>query len=295
MGPRALCAWGLALALAALAVPARAAAPAHVTAELRLSADGARPGGTLLVGVLFKMQPGWHVYWKHPGDAGLATSIDLALPEGFKVGPILWPTPERFTQPGGVAGFGYAKEVLLTIPVEVPATFEPGTPVAIRAAVAWLACKDACVPGAAVLEATLPVETDPDPANADLFETWARRVPVDASVPEAPASAEVTGGLGAGGEAGRITVLVRWRVVPADVAFFPAPPPELVVENVEVRTEGRATRIGLTVRVLRGRELRKPLLECVVGYRAAEDERRGVRVVIPLPALLAADEGKASD
>ena len=37
-----------------------------------------RPGETVMAGVLLKMPPGWHTYWKNPGDSGAPTKIGMA-------------------------------------------------------------------------------------------------------------------------------------------------------------------------------------------------------------------------
>src|SRR5256886_387325 len=55
-------------------------------AQLILSAEAARPGETVMAGVLLKMPAGWHTYWKNSGDSGAPTKIDWQLPEGIKIG-----------------------------------------------------------------------------------------------------------------------------------------------------------------------------------------------------------------
>ena len=52
-----------------------ATAAHHTQVKLILSADTAKPGDTIFAGVDLKMEPGWHTYWKNPGDAGMATEI----------------------------------------------------------------------------------------------------------------------------------------------------------------------------------------------------------------------------
>src|SRR5439155_14515958 len=66
-------------------------------ARLILSAAAARAGETVTAGVLLKMPPGWHTYWKNSGDSGAPTKIDWQLPDGIKAGEIQWPVPEKLT------------------------------------------------------------------------------------------------------------------------------------------------------------------------------------------------------
>ena len=65
------------------------------TVRARLLSEVAEIGAgeTFLVGVLIEMDSGWHTYWENGGDAGLPTTIEWTLPEGWSAGPILWPTP----------------------------------------------------------------------------------------------------------------------------------------------------------------------------------------------------------
>src|SRR5689334_14614311 len=46
-------------------------------------------------GLYFKLESGWHVYWKNPGDAGEPPRIKWTLPEGITAGAIQYPIPKR--------------------------------------------------------------------------------------------------------------------------------------------------------------------------------------------------------
>ena len=62
------------------------------------------------------MDPGWHTYWKNPGDAGIATQIKWQLPPGITAGEIQWPLPEKLP-PAEVTTYGYEDEVMLLVPL----------------------------------------------------------------------------------------------------------------------------------------------------------------------------------
>src|SRR4051812_42441866 len=64
-----------------------------VKAELLFDADSIVPGKPFAAGVLLRMQPHWHTYWKYSGDAGLPTEVKWSLPPDWKVGEIQWPIP----------------------------------------------------------------------------------------------------------------------------------------------------------------------------------------------------------
>ena len=108
---------------------------------------GRGAGAPFKVGVLFRIAPEWHIYWKYPGDAGLATEVKFELPKGFVAGELRWPLPQSFLQPGDVTGYGYSDEVMLTAEVTPPKDLPVGEEFAIRAKASWLSCRDICRPG----------------------------------------------------------------------------------------------------------------------------------------------------
>ncbi len=97
------------------------------------------------VGVHFTIEPGWHIYWINPGDAGLTIDINWQLPDGYQVQELLHPVPVKFVE-SGVVGFGYSREVMLLATVVPPKTVTENTP-KITANINWLVCKETCLPG----------------------------------------------------------------------------------------------------------------------------------------------------
>jgi DsbC/DsbD-like thiol-disulfide interchange protein/cytochrome c biogenesis protein CcdA len=174
----------LALLLALAAAPARAG---MVDASLVSARAAASPGETVDAGLLLRMRDGWHVYWKNPGDAGLAPKLAWTLPAGWSAGPLSWPAPTRLIA-GPLTSFGYEGEVLLPLRLTVPADAKPGTRARLTAQADWLECREACVPGRARLALNVPVSAraDIDPAGADAIEKARAQVPA----PDAAAAAD---------------------------------------------------------------------------------------------------------
>ncbi len=126
----------------------------HAEAELVAARDAAEPGQRLLVALRLKAAPGWHTYWRNPGDSGQPTSIEWKLPAGFSAGPIRWPVPQRLPI-GPLANYGYAGEVLLASEIRVPAGAAGGVRLAARAR--WLVCNpERCIPESGELSLELP-------------------------------------------------------------------------------------------------------------------------------------------
>jgi thiol:disulfide interchange protein/DsbC/DsbD-like thiol-disulfide interchange protein len=150
----------LACGLPLLADSASASAP-HVQVQLVTPDDVLYPAGNNIVGLYFKLEPGWHVYWKNPGDAGEPPHIRWTLPEGVTAGPMQFPAPRRLPL-GPLMDFGYENEVLFPLQLQVAPTVKDGKAV-LDANVDWLVCQDRCIPGKAELKTTLQLSSTKPP------------------------------------------------------------------------------------------------------------------------------------
>jgi thiol:disulfide interchange protein len=165
------------LFLLATVLTVTAAHAAHTQVQLLLSDETAKPGDTIWAGVDLKMDPGWHTYWKNPGEAGEATDIKWQLPPGVTAGQIHWPLPEKLP-PADVTTYGYENEVVLLVPLTLASNL-PAGPLNLAAKVSWLECKESCIPANTTIEARLNIgdETKPS-ADAAMIEAWNNKVPV---------------------------------------------------------------------------------------------------------------------
>ena len=143
----------LALHRAGLAAPVKTG---HVSAELVAETASAAPGAVVHVALHQVIQPGWHTYWRNPGDAGQATTLAWTLPPGWRAGPIVWPAPGRFLA-GSLMNYVYTGEVYLPVPITVAASAHPGGTATLKAVADWLVCRDVCVPETATLSLELPI------------------------------------------------------------------------------------------------------------------------------------------
>ena len=105
------------------------------------------------------MEPGWHTYYKDPGDSGMPTEISWELPVGFTASEIEWPKPTRFENTG-IVSYGYKNNLYLTTTLQAPEKFDIKKPILIKATINWLACNEICIPGEANLELNLTTGND---------------------------------------------------------------------------------------------------------------------------------------
>lgn len=149
------------------------------TAKLVADTGYLQPGRIFRLGVLIKLAPGWHTYWKQPGDAGAAPRVTWKLPEGFTAGELLWPYPRRFGTPP-VVSFGYEDSVLLTARVRPPDRLATSKTCNLGVEISWLICSELCLPRTADLNLVLPVGPGAGQAKqapAALFRDNEKRLP----------------------------------------------------------------------------------------------------------------------
>jgi len=115
------------------------------------------PGRETTLALHFRLAEGWHLYWDGQNDTGFPPSFEPELLDGWMEGPIDWPAPERYPMPGDMLDHVYHHELILYRTVTPPADLAVGGKVTIPVETAWLACKEACVPGDADLKVELPV------------------------------------------------------------------------------------------------------------------------------------------
>ncbi len=199
---------------------ARAAAGPWVDQEqvrLRLVAASSAAGEaeTLNLGLHFRLEPGWKIYWRSPGEAGYPPSVDWRGSENIAEVRLNWPVPHRFSL-FGFETFGYYEEVVLPVDARPE---RPGEPVLLRAAVAYLTCKEICIPREAQLALAVPAGGAGASSDGFLIDSFRTMVPGDGTaVGLSLARAILTGPL----EAPVLQVTVR-----SDIAFDA---PDVLVE-----------------------------------------------------------------
>jgi thiol:disulfide interchange protein len=165
--------------LPALAASSSADAP-HVHVQLVVPSSGLNRGASTDAGLYFKIDPGWHVYWKNAGDAGEPPHMKWTLPDGITAGPLQFPAPKRLPL-GPLMDFGYEDEVLFPFALNVTQSAQAG-PARLHAKVDWLVCQASCIPGKAELELSRDVNESsgkpaPVSADAEIFNRLGGRLP----------------------------------------------------------------------------------------------------------------------
>jgi thiol:disulfide interchange protein DsbD len=201
------------------------------------------------LGLHFHLEPGWHIYWKNPGDSGQAPRIHWTWPVGMDAGEIDWPAPDRLTA-GPLVDFGYEGDVLLPISLDVPAGVSNGKPVVLRGEVRTLVCREVCIPARAQVSISIPVYAGVPAANPEsraLFSRAESRLPV-----KMPLSWR----LSAVQSRDQILLKVSGASLPPGTMFFPGSAGQ-VEYSAPQRSEQHGAEFSLTV--VRPRDAKGPL------------------------------------
>ncbi len=105
----------------------------------------------LTAGIEIRIKPGWHTYWRYPGDAGVPPRFDFGGSRNVKALTMLWPAPQRIRE-HGLSVIGYAKDVILPLLVVAQ---DRVAPVTLRLNIDYAVCEKLCVPAQATAQLVL--------------------------------------------------------------------------------------------------------------------------------------------
>jgi thiol:disulfide interchange protein len=204
-----------------------------VKAELLTDTNAVVAGKPFTVGLLLRMAPAWHTYWKFSGDAGLPSELKWKLPPGWKIDEIQWPIPLKTIDPGDIQTYGYENEVLLMQEITPPAKLDSSS-AKLSADASWLVCERICIPGGANLPLELPASTTSQPANTELFARYRRLLPQNW-----PGSNVATADWGRVGSDLRLKVTSETLANYPAVDFFPLPEQSTVVGHPKIESRNK--------------------------------------------------------
>lgn len=127
------------------AAPEQSVEDMVVRAELQTSAQAVEPGGKFLLALRFQIPEHYRISWVNPGDVGRTTRVAFEVPEGFVVGPLQFPAPQRFNLPGKLVSYGYERETAVFAEVTAPEKLPEAQVLRFDVKANWLACKEQCI------------------------------------------------------------------------------------------------------------------------------------------------------
>lgn len=269
----------------------------HGAVRLISGNAGAGNGQTINLGLQFRMNPGWKVYWRSPGDAGFPPQVSWVGSTNFAGATMSWPAPKRFSVLG-LETLGYKKEVVFPINAEV---FERGKTVNLAARVRFLTCDDICVPYETNFKLTLPAGRDLNTPASGTIAAWQAKVPTDVTkpVPSAPLAIERAEIAGTGADQALIVRITGTNALKKPDLFVEGPLDygfkKPVIQIASVGTEA-LMRIGIQAPKTPDAKLagETVTLTLVDGDRAIEQKVKLERAAGATAALAGAGSGSGS-
>lgn len=256
--------------IAALTLVGPAPAPAQDFDEivaLRVLPGWTTRDGAQMAGLEFTMAPGWHTYWRAPGEMGIPPSFRFNGSENLAGVAITWPRPEVYVQ-GGYRSIVYHDRVVLPIELH-PKDTRAG--IDLNGVAEIGVCADICVPMRVDFSADLP-------AGADT------RTPAIAAAlldrPLSPARAGIRDVTCAMSAAKGVITVAATLTMPSlggrEYAVFEHPDPSVWVEQNHTTRNGARLTAEATFYPERGRALvmdRSSLVITVISDEAAVEIR----------------------
>jgi len=103
-------------------------------------------------GVEIRLRPGWHTYWRYPGDAGVPPQFDFGQSTNTAAVNVLWPAPHRIPE-HGLFAIGYMGDIILPLLVRPE---HPDRAIKVHLKLDYAVCENICVPAQGTAELELP-------------------------------------------------------------------------------------------------------------------------------------------
>jgi suppressor for copper-sensitivity B len=163
--------------LAATATSANAAVSDWVgdqRGEVRLvtAADSVN-GDPVDAGLEFRYPPGWHGYWRTPGDAGIAPIFNWSKSMNVRDPSVSWPAPSRLVV-SGLQNSIYQGRFILPVSLKL---IDQHAKARIAVSIDYAACANICVPKHADLSLDLPTGSGEASAQAAAIAAAKATVP----------------------------------------------------------------------------------------------------------------------
>ncbi len=251
------------------AFPFSGPAQAQDNVSVSLIADQAvdlKGGETITLGIVQEIAPGWHTYWKNPGDSGTVAEAIWEAPSGFEFSDLEWPMPHRLPF-GPLMNFGYEEKAVNFVNLTLPETL-PSGPQNIGLTLNILVCEEICVPETHEASIVLNGNT---PSSASEIQAYRETLPLETGWDAAYAIE---------GDDFVLNVALPDPEILKQASEFALFPEEWGLIRNSAETIAAVEGTSLTIRHKKGeRDLKDvPLGKMVLTYTDAGGEHQGIRL-----------------
>lgn len=166
----------VALVAPAAAHAARSDWVAADAAKMRLLLAGRDEKG-VAGGIELVLKPGWHTYWRNPGEVGVPPVFDFSGSTNVANVEVLYPAPVRYGEEGAGVSLVYLDEVVFPLLIE---PIKADEPVTLRAEAVFGVCREVCIPTRANAVATLLPDAERDALSETRLKRFTARLPKEA-------------------------------------------------------------------------------------------------------------------
>ncbi len=141
-------------------------------------------------GIEFRLEEGWHTYWRYPGEAGIPTEASFVNSVNIASAELMFPAPRAYSD-GFSTSLIYSDKVVLPLLIK---RLNDGRPAILSANLTFGICKDICIPGQAEVSLVFPTTTIKDEFTDKLINESFAKVPVtQGDLPSIFPEIEITG------------------------------------------------------------------------------------------------------
>jgi len=225
------------------------------------------------IGVLFKLKPHWHIYWKNSGDSGLPTKIDFILPDGFEAGDLNWPIPNAYKRSGDILDYGYEDQVLLWSDVKVPNDYKNISDIQVGIKTKWVSCEEICIPGKAEFTENIDLKH-----KNKIFNSW---------IPKLPSNKNNNFDIKVVSSDNNYEIIINNKGLTNNFKLFPNPGKAIDIESISYKDNGNnRSDILFTVTIYPGHEINTDKIDTVISYVDNENTRKGFNYSINIEDLI---------
>ncbi len=149
----------------------------HAKIELLVETNEIVANEDFVIGIKFEIEPGWHIYWKNPGDSGLPAEIEWKNTESIEFKKFLWPSPQK-TPEEPLMTYGYYNEVVLPAIFSVDSDYIKNGSSIFE--IDFLICEKICIPEKAFIDFDWSSYSDDDiKVSREILSLWYNELPIN--------------------------------------------------------------------------------------------------------------------
>ncbi len=233
------------------------------------------------IGVHFKLDPGWHIYWKNSGDSGLPTRVSFTLPDGILLKDTHYPVPKTFLREGNILDYGYEDELLLVSDIIIPSSYNGGN-FKITTEANWVACKEVCIPGSENLELQYPVTNANNLAQNKLFNSWIAKKPHIINNDRLPYKYSVNKEYNEEGKLKQVDITLNWDEEVKNVEIFPDVDKSVYMKDIIFNSNKNISTYSFSPVIFNKNKKDLKELIIVISYDNIKGQRVGIETTLNL-------------